>query len=162
MPSPCPGVCKFKFRGHCNGCGMKKKQKKSFKRLDGSDDAAGLVPVAARRDAMAAREPAKRFDLPEAHGIASRLGPARPPDGTSGQAYDVRCGRTQGRPRSCKHWRGFAWRRACSRSLRRACPLAAVSDRLSCRPPDRSRRLSGTGALLDETLESSREGLASG
>lgn len=35
VPSPCVGVCKFKLHGHCIGCGMKKKQKKSFKKLDG-------------------------------------------------------------------------------------------------------------------------------
>lgn len=35
VPSPCVGVCKFKLAGHCLGCGMTKKQKKSFKKLDG-------------------------------------------------------------------------------------------------------------------------------
>jgi len=33
--SPCIDVCKFKNAGHCLGCGMTKKQKKKFKRLDG-------------------------------------------------------------------------------------------------------------------------------
>lgn len=35
IPSPCIDVCKFKLAGHCTGCGMTKKQKKKFKRLDG-------------------------------------------------------------------------------------------------------------------------------
>ncbi|MFA5901644.1 MAG: DUF1289 domain-containing protein, partial [Hyphomicrobium sp.] len=35
IPSPCIDVCKFKNAGHCIGCGMTKKQKKSFKRLKG-------------------------------------------------------------------------------------------------------------------------------
>ncbi len=35
VPSPCIDVCKFKNAGHCVGCGMTKKQKKKFKRLDG-------------------------------------------------------------------------------------------------------------------------------
>lgn len=38
IPSPCIDVCKFKRRGHCIGCGMSKKQKKKFKRLDGRKD----------------------------------------------------------------------------------------------------------------------------
>ncbi|MEL6374644.1 MAG: DUF1289 domain-containing protein [Pseudomonadota bacterium] len=35
VPSPCVDVCKFKLNGHCLGCGMTKRQKKSFKKLDG-------------------------------------------------------------------------------------------------------------------------------
>ncbi|MDH4982295.1 DUF1289 domain-containing protein [Hyphomicrobium sp. D-2] len=35
IPSPCISVCKFKNAGHCVGCGMTKKQKKKFKRLEG-------------------------------------------------------------------------------------------------------------------------------
>ncbi|MEM6678677.1 MAG: DUF1289 domain-containing protein [Pseudomonadota bacterium] len=35
-PSPCIDVCKFKMQGHCIGCGMTKKDKKAFKKLDGS------------------------------------------------------------------------------------------------------------------------------
>lgn len=35
IPSPCIDVCKFKNAGHCIGCGMTKKQRKKFKRLDG-------------------------------------------------------------------------------------------------------------------------------
>ncbi|MEM8628016.1 MAG: DUF1289 domain-containing protein [Pseudomonadota bacterium] len=35
IPSPCVDVCKFKLNGHCLGCGMTKKQKKGFKKLDG-------------------------------------------------------------------------------------------------------------------------------
>ena len=35
IPSPCIDVCKFDNDGHCIGCGMTKKQKKKFKRLDG-------------------------------------------------------------------------------------------------------------------------------
>jgi len=35
VPSPCVDVCKFKLDGHCLGCGMTKKQKKRFKKLDG-------------------------------------------------------------------------------------------------------------------------------
>lgn len=35
IPSPCIDVCKFRNAGHCIGCGMTKKQKKKFKRLDG-------------------------------------------------------------------------------------------------------------------------------
>lgn len=35
IPSPCIDVCNFKNAGHCTGCGMTKKQKKKFKRLDG-------------------------------------------------------------------------------------------------------------------------------
>jgi predicted Fe-S protein YdhL (DUF1289 family) len=34
-PSPCLDVCKFRLDGHCIACGMTKKQKKGFKRLDG-------------------------------------------------------------------------------------------------------------------------------
>ena len=34
IPSPCVDVCKFKRAGHCIACGMTKKQKKSFKKLD--------------------------------------------------------------------------------------------------------------------------------
>ena len=33
IPSPCVDVCKYKLRGHCIGCGMTKKQKRSFKKL---------------------------------------------------------------------------------------------------------------------------------
>ncbi|MEO0761911.1 MAG: DUF1289 domain-containing protein [Pseudomonadota bacterium] len=35
LPSPCIDVCKFKMDGHCIGCGMTKKAKKAFKKLDG-------------------------------------------------------------------------------------------------------------------------------
>jgi len=35
VPSPCIDVCKFNAAGHCVGCGMTKKQRKKFKRLDG-------------------------------------------------------------------------------------------------------------------------------
>ncbi|KWT69399.1 hypothetical protein APY04_1482 [Hyphomicrobium sulfonivorans] len=35
IPSPCISVCKFKNAGYCVGCGMTKKQKKKFKRLEG-------------------------------------------------------------------------------------------------------------------------------
>ena len=35
VPSPCIDVCKFKNAGHCIGCGMTKKQRKTFKHLDG-------------------------------------------------------------------------------------------------------------------------------
>jgi len=35
VPSPCVDVCKFKHQRHCLGCGMTKKQKKAFKRLNG-------------------------------------------------------------------------------------------------------------------------------
>ncbi|MEO1775680.1 MAG: DUF1289 domain-containing protein [Pseudomonadota bacterium] len=35
VPSPCIDVCKFKLQGHCIGCGMTKKAKKAFKKLDG-------------------------------------------------------------------------------------------------------------------------------
>jgi len=38
IPSPCVDVCKFKLDGHCLGCGMTKKQKKSFKELDGKKE----------------------------------------------------------------------------------------------------------------------------
>ena len=34
-PSPCISVCKFRDEGHCIGCGMTKREKKQFKRLDG-------------------------------------------------------------------------------------------------------------------------------
>ncbi len=34
VPSPCIDVCKFKKGGHCIGCSMTEKQKKSFKKLD--------------------------------------------------------------------------------------------------------------------------------
>lgn len=37
-PSPCIDICKFKLDGHCLGCGMTKKQKKTFKKLDGKKD----------------------------------------------------------------------------------------------------------------------------
>ena len=36
VPSPCIDVCKYKNRGYCIGCGMTERQKKEFKRLDGS------------------------------------------------------------------------------------------------------------------------------
>jgi len=36
IPSPCIDVCKFRRAGHCIGCGMTKKQKKTFKSIDGS------------------------------------------------------------------------------------------------------------------------------
>lgn len=35
IPSPCVKVCKFKRDGHCIGCGLTKKQKKSFKKVGG-------------------------------------------------------------------------------------------------------------------------------
>lgn len=35
IPSPCVGICKYKLAGHCIGCGMSKKQKKAFKKLNG-------------------------------------------------------------------------------------------------------------------------------
>ncbi|MEM6495748.1 MAG: DUF1289 domain-containing protein [Pseudomonadota bacterium] len=35
VPSPCVDVCKFKLKGHCIGCGMTKKQKKKFKKMNG-------------------------------------------------------------------------------------------------------------------------------
>ena len=47
VPSPCIGVCKFKNGGYCIGCGMRKKQKKKFKRLDGRK--AKLAFIAALR-----------------------------------------------------------------------------------------------------------------
>ncbi|MEM9781887.1 MAG: DUF1289 domain-containing protein [Pseudomonadota bacterium] len=36
VPSPCIDVCKFRLQGHCIGCGMTKKTKKAFKKLEGS------------------------------------------------------------------------------------------------------------------------------
>lgn len=36
VPSPCVDVCKYALKGHCIGCGMTKKQKKSFKKLKGT------------------------------------------------------------------------------------------------------------------------------
>jgi predicted Fe-S protein YdhL (DUF1289 family) len=47
VPSPCIDVCKFKHAGYCIGCGMSKKQKKKFKRLDGRK--AKLAFIAALR-----------------------------------------------------------------------------------------------------------------
>jgi uncharacterized protein len=47
VPSPCIKVCKFKNAGHCIGCGMTKKHKKKFKRLDGRK--AKLAFIAALR-----------------------------------------------------------------------------------------------------------------
>lgn len=35
LPSPCISVCKFRREGHCIGCSMTKRQKKTFKKLDG-------------------------------------------------------------------------------------------------------------------------------
>ena len=35
IASPCVGICKYRLAGACVGCGMSKKQKKGFKRLDG-------------------------------------------------------------------------------------------------------------------------------
>jgi len=35
IPSPCIKVCKFRREGHCIGCGLRKSQKKSFKKLSG-------------------------------------------------------------------------------------------------------------------------------
>ncbi len=32
--SPCIGICKYKLHGCCSGCGMRKAQKKAFKRLE--------------------------------------------------------------------------------------------------------------------------------
>ena len=32
--SPCVGVCKYKLKGRCSGCGMKKAHKRAFKKLD--------------------------------------------------------------------------------------------------------------------------------
>ena len=43
VPSPCIDVCKFKNAGHCVGCGMTKKQKKKFKRLEGKKAKRGFI-----------------------------------------------------------------------------------------------------------------------
>ena len=43
LPSPCIDVCKFKREGHCIGCSMTKKQKKSYKRLSGKKKRALFV-----------------------------------------------------------------------------------------------------------------------
>jgi uncharacterized protein len=43
VPSPCIDVCKFKNAGHCIGCGMTKKQRKKFKRLDGKKAKRGFI-----------------------------------------------------------------------------------------------------------------------
>ncbi|MEM7751144.1 MAG: DUF1289 domain-containing protein [Pseudomonadota bacterium] len=43
VPSPCVDVCKFRSKGHCIGCGMTKKQKKKFKKLDGRKAKKGFV-----------------------------------------------------------------------------------------------------------------------
>ena len=32
--SPCVGVCKYKLKGRCSGCGMKKAHKGAFKKLE--------------------------------------------------------------------------------------------------------------------------------
>ncbi|MEL6504933.1 MAG: DUF1289 domain-containing protein [Pseudomonadota bacterium] len=37
-PSPCIDVCKYPDGGFCKGCGMLKKEKKRWKRLDGRAD----------------------------------------------------------------------------------------------------------------------------
>ena len=36
--SPCIGVCKYKLNGLCSGCGMRKSQKKAFKRMKTSNE----------------------------------------------------------------------------------------------------------------------------
>ncbi len=36
--SPCVGICKYKLQGHCSGCGMKKGQKKAFKKIKTSTE----------------------------------------------------------------------------------------------------------------------------
>ena len=36
--SPCIGVCKYKLRGLCAGCGMRKSQKKAFKQMKTSNE----------------------------------------------------------------------------------------------------------------------------
>ncbi len=36
--SPCIGVCKYKLHGLCSGCGMRKSQKKAFKRMKTSNE----------------------------------------------------------------------------------------------------------------------------
>ena len=36
--SPCVGICKYKLQGHCAGCGMLKRQKKSFKKMESSEE----------------------------------------------------------------------------------------------------------------------------
>lgn len=43
VPSPCIDVCKFKQQGHCIGCGMTKKSKKAFKKLDSKAARRGFI-----------------------------------------------------------------------------------------------------------------------
>lgn len=59
-PSPCVDVCKFKLKhegeGHCLGCGMTKKQKKAFKKLDGRKRRGAFVAALIDQQARLGRE----------------------------------------------------------------------------------------------------------
>lgn len=61
-PSPCIGVCTYPG-GVCKGCGMKKAEKKAFKRLSGKAERKPFLLALVRRLAMRDARTLRRWAL---------------------------------------------------------------------------------------------------